>query len=295
MNAFSISELEKFSGIKAHTIRIWEQRYQALKPHRSDGNTRSYDGSQLRRLLNIVSLLNSEYKVSELCTFPDTKLNALLQNRLKQLVAEEESNGYYISQLIAAGMSFDEPHFNKIFSHCLLKLGIRNTYLEVVYPMLLRLGLMWSVGDLSPAYEHFISNLLKQKLFTAIDALPPPSRSDRTWLLFLPENEFHEIGLLFSNFLILKAGQKVVSLGSNVPFDNLRNTIEYLKPTHLLCFLVRHQDAHEVNSFVQSLKKFMGKATLCLAGSKKASGNINLSSQVVALHSVKDLEEMLQK
>lgn len=184
MNSFSISELSRYSGVKPHTIRIWEQRYNALTPNRTEGNTRFYDSSQLRRLLNIVSLMESDFKVSELCTMPDKKLFKLLaefQNNIKS----SESNDYFVSQLIAAGMSYDEPNFEKIFSHCLVRLGIKSTYIKVIYPMLSRIGIMWASDSIAPANEHFITNIVRQKLFTAIDSLPSSKSLSDTWLLFL--------------------------------------------------------------------------------------------------------------
>ena len=119
---FTISQLQQFSGIKAHTIRIWEQRYNALTPNRSDGNTRYYDNIQLRRLLNIVSLME-DYKVSQLCLMDDNELFKKLEQHLEQNISSEDGNEYSISQLIVSALSFDELHFDKIFSNCLLQIG----------------------------------------------------------------------------------------------------------------------------------------------------------------------------
>src|SRR5690606_23340275 len=142
MDLFSISQLSQFSGIKAHTIRMWEQRYNALSPQRSEGNTRYYDNRQLMRLLNIVSLMDEGYKVSELCRLSDGELTQRLKEAetKHQLQNPEE---YYVSQLIAAGMNYDEWHFEKTFSHCLLRMGMKQTYLKVLYPLISRMGLMW--------------------------------------------------------------------------------------------------------------------------------------------------------
>ena len=118
MNLFSISDLQQFSGIKAHTIRVWEQRYNGLNPTRSEGNTRYYDNLQLRRLLNIVSLLESDYKISELCSMTDQMLFKLLEQQLKDTDIKEGTNEYFVAQLIAAATCFDEIHFEKIFSNC---------------------------------------------------------------------------------------------------------------------------------------------------------------------------------
>ena len=142
MNLFSISELQQFSGIKAHTIRIWEQRYNALQPDRSQGNTRYYDGKQLRRLLNIVSLLDTEHKVSELCKMPDSKLYKLLEENLLATTARDGAHGYFISQIVASAMEFDEAQFDKFFSSAVLRLKLKETYRSVLYPALTLLSLL---------------------------------------------------------------------------------------------------------------------------------------------------------
>jgi MerR family transcriptional regulator, light-induced transcriptional regulator len=293
MNLFSISELQQFSGIKAHTIRMWEQRYNALQPTRSEGNTRYYDNNQLRRLLNIVSLMESDYKVSELCSMTDSMLFKLLEEKQKSATLIDETNEYFISQLIAAATSFDETHFEKIFSNCVLRLGMRNTYLHVIYPMLNRIGIMWATGTISPAYEHFSSNIIKQKLFSAIDSLPPAKSSRNSWLLFLPENEFHEIGLLFSHYIIRQAGKKVIYLGSNVPFETLMDAIEKVNPGHLLFFLVHHDTSENSQDYIDSLRKYFGKAKLHFSGNEKLINKLKIGKECNWIRSVEELENQL--
>jgi DNA-binding transcriptional MerR regulator len=180
LDDFSISELQQFSGIKAHTIRMWEQRYDALKPHRSEGNTRYYDGQQLRRLLNIVSLRNGDYKISELCTMADKELFDLLEG---QIANARQPYEYFITLIVASALEYDEVTFDKIFSSALLRYGLRETYVSILYPVLVRLGLMWSANTLRPAHEHFITALFRQKLSTAIDSIPVAA-SKEVWMLF---------------------------------------------------------------------------------------------------------------
>lgn len=253
MNQFSISQLAQFSGIKAHTIRIWEQRYNALQPHRSEGNTRYYDGLQLRRLLNIVSLLKFNYKVSQLCKMTDEELSEL-QRQYHLRAIDDNDFEYFINQLIAAGVNYDEQDFNKFFSHCLLRFGLKKTYVEVLYPVLERIGIMWSIDQMPPTQEHYITNLLQQKLFTAIDSLAPEKDNEEVWLLFLPENEFHEIGLLFANYLIRSRGKKVIYLGSNVPLPLLNTAVKETKVTRILTFLVHNDLPENVTSYLEQLK-----------------------------------------
>jgi hypothetical protein len=294
MDSFSIRQLAQFAGIKPHTIRIWEQRYNALQPNRSEGNTRHYDGQQLRRLLNIVSLLESGNKVSHLCTLSDKELFDL-NFSYEQQASENSDYGYYISNLIAGGMNFDEYQFDKILSHCLLHLGVEKTYSEIIYPFLKRIGLMWFTDKMPPSQEHYMSNLLKQKMFTAIDAIPATNEGADSWLLFLPEDEFHEIGLLFSNYLIRSSGGKVIYLGANVPLASIDNAIEQTKVNNLLLFLVHRNLPENVGEYLGELTKIARNQKIFIAAGKDFSEKVSTKSPFNWLHSVEDLKNQLKK
>ena len=294
MNNFSISQLQQYSGIKAHTIRIWEQRYNALNPTRSDGNTRYYDNDQLRRLLNIVSLIHSDYKVSEVCSMPDDKLFSLVKDRLGSKSEESSSEEYFVSQLIAAGMCYNAFTFEKIFSVCISKLGLTVTYVKVIYPLLYRIGLMWRSNILPTAQEHFISNLIRQKLFSEIDKLPQAKTSKDTWLLFLPENEFHEIGLLFSYFMIRKAGKNVVYLGSSVSLKTVTESIKEIHPSRLLLFFVHNDEAHVCENYCNTLAKSFKNLKIYLSGSENLISKIKKGKSITWMRSVTELESELK-
>jgi hypothetical protein len=294
VNAFSISELQQFSGIKAHTIRMWEQRYQALQPDRTEGNTRFYNSAQLRRLLNIVSLMGSDYKVSELCIMPDSQLNLLLKENLKKSIAENPINEHFISQIVIAGLTFDESEFNVLYAECQKRYSLRDIYVNIFHPVLIRLGLMWSNESLRPAHEHFITQLIRRKIISATDSLAKPKSSKQTWVLFLPEEEFHESGLLFSEFLIRQAGKQVVYMGADLPMDALEQVSAKVHPTHLLTFLVRRKEEEaEVDYFRQMSKKFkQQKILIACDPSKLAVSKLNTNCSL--LHSVSDLEIALK-
>lgn len=250
MKVFTITQLEQFSGIKAHTIRIWEQRYNALQPNRSEGNTRYYDNNQLRRLLNIVSLLEFNYKPSKLCVMTDDQLFELIDKHLLSLNSENEQNDFIIAQLIAAGTEYDEVSFHTIYENALKDKGLKFTYEKIIYPLLVRVGYMWSQDSLVATQEHFMSNILKQKIYTAIDGLDVKTvNSDKAWLLFLPENEFHELGLLIASYLLRIAGNKVYYMGSNVPAEALKNTLDELFISDALTFVVHSTHANEVATY----------------------------------------------
>ena len=291
MDLFSISQLSQFSGIKPHTIRMWEQRYGALHPNRSKGNTRYYDGNQLRRLLNIVSLLEYDHRISELGPLRDDELRALLDEYGKEKKSSPAE--YFISQLIAAGLEYDESAFDKIFSHCIVRFGLRNSYTRVIYPTLERVGLLWANDKLLPANEHFISNIIRQKLFTSIDSLVPAKENSCTWLLFLPENEFHEIGLLMANYLIRLSGDKTVYLGGNVPLPSLQKAVQSTQSNKLLLFLV-HQDLPEnIQNYIDTLSEIFPGHEIYLAGQNSLLHQVQAQANIKKLFSVDNLEKQL--
>ncbi len=250
MKVFTIAQLEQFSGIKAHTIRIWEQRYNALQPNRSEGNTRYYDNNQLRRLLNIVSLLEFNYKPSKLCVLTNEQLFELIDKHLLSVKSDDSKNEFYISQLIAAGTEYNENAFNSIYQNVLNEKGLKLVYQDVIYPLLVRVGYMWSQDSLVATQEHFISNLLNRKIFAGIDSIEQSDvTSEKSWLLFLPENEFHELGLLIACYLLKNAGNKVYYLGSNVPFEALKNTLDEIYVSDVLTFIVHTTQSSEVVNY----------------------------------------------
>ncbi len=294
MDRFTISQLEQFSGIRAHTIRMWEQRYNALTPNRTDGNTRFYDNSQLRRLLNIVSLLDSGYKVSELCLMSDPQLFNILRPQTEGKLPSNEGHRYFINQLIAAGMTYDELHFEKILASCILRMGLRDAYINVMYPMMNQVGLLWASDALPPAQEHFISNLIRQKLFTAIDSLPPAEKSSRSWVLFLPEDEFHEVGLLMTHYLLKQAGHKVIYLGTNVPLDTLTSAAEDITPSFLMLFMVNNTSAEKAQQYLDDLKDTFGKTIIFLSAKPALASSIKTGRRLHTLSSVEDLEKLIK-
>jgi len=195
---YSISELEQLSGVSSHNIRIWERRYNALQPSRTSGNKRFYDDEQLKRLLNITGLYYSGHKISAACAMGQQDVDAMLQKEFDATVAVENRYEYYISQIIGNGLVYNEQQVNQLIVKSFEQNGILETYKYVLYPLLVRLGLMWRKESLCPSQEHFLSSIIRQKLYAAIDACEIEERSNNSWLLFLPEDEDHDIGLLLA-------------------------------------------------------------------------------------------------
>ena len=295
MTRYTIADLEKLSGIKAHTIRIWEQRYDALKPMRSPGNTRYYDDNQLRKLLNVVSLSEKGKKVSELFSMSEGEIKLLLEQRIENSKAANSQFEYFISQMLIAGLSYSEAEFEKQFSACLVRYGMKNTYLNIIQPMLVRIGLIWGKDDLCPSQEHFLSNLIRQKILSSIDGLSYPSNDKKVWLLYLPNGEYHEIGLMFSNYIIRSAGQKTIYLGSNVPFNSILSTIHDTNPTDLFFFFIRNRAVEETQDYLKELGKRSKNIVIHLAGNKKLIEQLKLEKKMNWIQSVDELEKQLLK
>jgi MerR family transcriptional regulator, light-induced transcriptional regulator len=232
MANYSIKDLEALTGIKAHTIRIWEKRHNIISPERSSTNIRSYSDDDLKRILNISILYNQGYKISKIAALSGDQL----VNKVTELSNDEKpENEVFIDQLTISMVELDELKFEKLLSSCILKYGFEDTMLKVVYPFLRKIGVLWLSNNINPAQEHFMSNLVRQKIIVAIDGLDNHVRDNaKTVVLFLPEHELHELGLLFFHYLIKKKGYKTYYLGQNVPFIDLKKVCDLVQPDILI-------------------------------------------------------------
>lgn len=294
MDKFSISQLAKYSGIKAHTIRIWEKRYNALSPERTQGNTRFYSGEQLRRLLNIVSLKNEEPNIALLCSYPDVILHKMIREVLMDSDTRGNSEDFFISQLISSGIHLNEKHFNEIFSQCLSHFSVEDAYRKVLYALLKRVGILWSGDEISVPCEHFISNMLRQKFYALMDSLVSEGEEKELWLLFLKEGEFHELGLLFASYLLKKSRRRVIYFGANTPFGSLVKTASGIMPTHVLTFQVQNEEASALADYIKKLSQTFPKSKICI-GANMLSELPAEDSTVKWLKSLDDFELMIKK
>jgi DNA-binding transcriptional MerR regulator len=291
---YSISDLEQLSGVHVHTIRIWERRYNALEPMRSAGNTRFYDDGQLRRLLNIVGLSQSGLKISQVCALSESEMDKLLKQEMDLTISNDSHFEYYISQLLSYGLFYNEFEFDQLLSRCLYEHGMVNSYKRVIYPLLIRLGLMWRRDNICPAQEHFLSNLIRQKLFTAINSLPANTKPDSSWLLFLPEDEDHDIGLLFANYILKAAGHRVIFLGGRVPLDSLKDAMQNNEIDQMLLFMVRSRPVADANSYLDELSESFSGTKIHLAGNARLIGEMNLKSNINWFQSIEAFEEIIK-
>jgi MerR family transcriptional regulator, light-induced transcriptional regulator len=230
MGQYSIKELEQLSGIKAHTIRIWEKRHKIIEPSRTATNIRYYSDLDLKKIIN-VSLLNTYgIKISKIADMSFDDMN----KKVLELSELQNDKGVHIDQMVIAMIDMEEELFEKIINNLILRFGFEKTITEIIYPFLEKIGILWQTQNITPAHEHFISNLIRQKIIVAIDGLPIPPKTSKKILLFLPEGEMHELGLLFYHFLIRKSGYRTYYLGQNVPHEDLISVYKVHQPDFML-------------------------------------------------------------
>lgn len=291
---YSISHLEQLSGVQAHTIRMWEQRYNALVPHRSAGNTRYYDDQHLVKLLNIVSIHQKGLKISKICELSQNEINNLIEEDIKETVSKNQQFEFYIAQLLNFGMSYNEAAFDSLLSKCINDYSLTEAYKSVIYPMLVRLGLMWRKHSICIAQEHFLTNIIRQKICAAINNLSIPSSNKPTWVLFLPQDEEHEIGLLFAHYLLRQAGQRVLYLGSRVSLASLKEATALNKVTYLMLFMVQTRLAKEIQKYIDETSATFENKKIYLAGSQNLIENIKLPEGMQWLRNINEFEVLLK-
>jgi MerR family transcriptional regulator, light-induced transcriptional regulator len=214
MEQYSIHDLDKLSGIKAHTIRVWERRYKIVSPQRTGTNRRRYGDDDLRRIINISILRRNGFKISEIARFSSSDI----EQKIAFLSKEVFHSDTQIDSMVVSMIGHNEKAINDILVRLMINRGIEETMETVVFPFLKRIGVMWQTGTADVGTEHFISNLFRQKLIASIDALSPEPRTGRKKvILFLPESELHEIGLLYFQYLIKKLGHESIYLGQTTP------------------------------------------------------------------------------
>lgn len=263
MGKYSIKDLEKISGIKAHTIRMWERRYGLIEPQRTETNIRFYSDCDLKRLLNVSILNHNGIKISHIAGLTDAEI----KNRVLDLSIDGRSSSVQIESLMVAMLELDETKFLNGLSSSIIKLGFEVSVETVLFPFLERIGVLWQAGTINPAQEHFISNLIRQKLFVAIDnEMQSPVQNGPRIIMFLSEHEQHEIGLLFYNLLARKEGMNVVYLGAGVPLEDL-SLVHRLRPADVfMTSFITAMDKQEMEDLLREYHKRFPEIPFYLSG-----------------------------
>ena len=263
MSQYSIKDLEQLSGIKAHTFRIWETRYAILKPKRTATNIRYYDDDDLKVVLNIAVLNEHGYKISKIASMSAEDISAEVVKLSKEFCHYPDQ----IQSLTLAMIDLNERQFDKVLTSNIHRVGLERTMVDIVYPFFIRVGVLWQTGAINPAQEHFISNLIRQKLIVAIDGqsinLTPHSKK---FMLFLPAGEMHEIPLLFANWLLKRSNHQTFYLGQNTPLADLVLASQIVKPDYLLAIFSGIPDDDIMAAYPVTLSQHFNPSQLLFTG-----------------------------
>lgn len=279
---FTIKELEALSGIKAHTIRIWEQRYHFLKPSRTATNIRTYSNEELKTILTVALLNKHGYKISRI----DTMLPELRNKEVLNLPSEEAQNEYLVNELISAMIDLDIRHFENLLNDYIQHESLEVTIKTIIFSFLEKIGILWQTGRINPAHEHIVSNIIRQKLVAAIESLPFPEQEKPLLLLLLPEDEHHELGLLFVYYLLRQKALPVIYLGANVPLKDAQYVIGLKRPDHIYLHLTTTPSKASFQKYLQGLAAANPSSKVVLSGSIAESFTKDTNGQLLPLHTL---------
>ena len=289
MNKFTIKDLENLSGIKAHTIRIWEQRYSFLKPSRTATNIRYYSNDDLKTILNISILNKYGYKISH--------INKMSVNDVHARVAELNLAGApqerIVNELIQLMVDLDTTGFEKSIDKQIAAAGIEKTIIRIIFPFFERIGILWQTGHINPAQEHLITNIIRQKLIVGIDQAKPLMKVKRSFLLFLPEREHHELGLLLVYYLLKRRGAEVFYIGANVPLKDAQFVAETKKPDFIYIHLTSTSSGFNFSKFLTQASAKISRSKIIVSGYITQDYKKALPKNVEFKHSLNELVEFI--
>lgn len=289
MSSYTIKDLEQISGIKAHTIRIWEQRYHFLQPQRTETNIRSYSAEELKVILN-VSLLNKYgFKISHIDRMSQTEMEEKILG-LNQLDAEKER---VVNALIKDMVSLNMVSFERQLDNYIAQKGIEKTVTTIIFSFLERVGVLWITNHINPAQEHLASNIIRQKIILGIEKLPRTYQNTKLVVLFMPEGEYHEIGLLFVHYLLKLRGFNVDYLGTNVPLVDLKYLTEIKKVDYLYAHITAPIKGFKLNKFMDQISILNTSIPVILTGQMMQEYNGPVAAHIKVMNSLSQTLELL--
>lgn len=287
---YTIKDLERLTGIKAHTLRIWERRYALLKPGRTSTNRRRYDATELKRIINVSILNRSGIKISAIAALSDSEI----ESKVHDLLSGTSNADTEIGALIVAMLDTDADTIEEIFHKSVMVRGFENSFTELVFPFLTRVGVMWQTGTVDPGYEHFVSAFFRSKLIAALELLSPPdSGSKGKVLLFLPENEWHELPLLFYGYIARHVGYKTLYLGQATPLDSAVIIAERWNPDLVVTGLVTTFTGIDCCEFAGRIKSAFKDRRLLISGLLTNISDEELPPGVSKISSARELRTAL--
>ncbi len=289
MNAFTIKDLENLSGIKAHTIRIWEQRYSFLKPQRTATNIRYYSNDELKALLNIALLNKYGYKISHI----DRMLPDEIKDRILSLGDPRAMQERIINELVQEMVDMDMERFEGIIANYISVKGMERTVIQIIFPFLEKIGILWQTGHINPAQEHLVTNVVRQKLIVAIEATVSHIKTGKTFLLFLPEGEHHELGLLFMYYLLKSRGVNTIYLGANVPLRDVEYVVSIKKPDIVFIHLTAAGTGFNFEKFIHQSGQKLAGTQMMISGYPTLHYKKKLPDNILFKKSLSEVTEFL--
>lgn len=289
MAEYKIKDLENLTGIKSHTIRIWEKRYRILSPDRTDTKIRTYSDSELTHLLTVSMLNRNGIKISKIAKLSQEDMNKLLWD-----IKVNKEPEYSMDKLLLSLVSLDEQLFKQTLANLLETEGLEKTFTDHLIPFLDRIGIMWLIGSVNPAQEHFMSNLIRQKIISEIDKQEIPASTEKSVLMYLPEHEWHEMSLLFYHFLLRSKGVPTFYLGQSLPYESLVECIEKLKPNYILSSWLTAVDEKLVVGYFKKLKSDYPNLDVFAGGPQIKANSTALKKYIIEVNDLASIMKHLE-
>ena len=287
---YTINDLEKITGIKAHTIRMWEKRYNAVEPERSATNIRYYKDCDLKKLLNISTLNKHGIKISHIIKMCPEEI----KDKIIEITTSSSDFDSHINNLVVSMIEINEEGFEKILSTIILKFGFEKAVTHILFPFLEKIGILWITGAINPGQEHFITHLIRQKLIVAIDGqVSSHSDQSRTFLMFLPEQELHELGLLYYSYIIKKNGHRIIYLGQSVPYRDVIEVTSIRKVDCLFTYFVSGLSPDSIPDYLQKMSNDLPGKKIFITGIQLRNLDFSVPENVVLVKNTENFKQFL--
>lgn len=294
-STFSIKDLENLTGIKAHTIRIWEKRYNLLQPERTDTNIRYYSLANLQKLLNISYLNNNGLKISKIAALNSDAIRELV----KEVAESDTTNNHAIDAFKLSMLNFDQKLFYDTYESLIKEKSFTEIFYQDLIPLMSEIGLLWQTDTITPAHEHFLTSLIRQKILINTEMIQSQNQvvSDEIFVLYLPDNEIHELGLMIINYELIAKGHQSIFLGQSVPLESLKDLLNYYDNITFVSYFTVKPEKDDIAGYIQDISN-----TLIVKDSIKfwilgrMLDEIDLTSlpkHIIPFKSIKDLVKKL--
>nr|WP_321223327.1 MerR family transcriptional regulator [uncultured Psychroserpens sp.] len=293
-STFSIKDLENLSGVKAHTIRIWEKRYKLLQPERTETNIRYYSLANLQKLLNISYLNNNGYKISKIASLDSYEIPKLV----KEVAENEQTNNHVIDTFKLSMLNFDQKLFYDTYESLINEKSFLDVFYQDFIPLLSQIGMLWQTDTITPAHEHFLTSLIKQKILIQTEKIQSQNviNSDKVFVLYLPDNEVHELGLLLINYQLIATGYTSIFLGQSVPLDSLKDLLNHYDNITFISYFTVKPEKEQIDDYLKEFDdKILTKKTIKLWVLGRMLNEINLNKLPKQISTFKSIEHLVKK